>query len=291
MEISRFSSIARPIDPNYPTNRAILILMLFVIFASASFQVLSGIPPVQALIPGIRTGIYVFLAWALARELDPDNGLSAFAAAFLACVGLLYFPVPGMLPLALFLLLARILNRSTGLPAKSFDSVVILLLSSWVTLQENWIFGAIAAAAFFLDSRLSEPKRQQLFFAGIAALISAFALLRELKTGSLEGGVSETAILQEQGLFLLILIPAIFFVPHILASHKMKSKGDLSGLPLDPKRVQAAQVTALLGAFALATLEGWAGVELLIPLWSAVAGISLYGILHSLLRITGRSPG
>jgi hypothetical protein len=290
MGISRFSSIARPIDPDYPTNRAILILTLFVIFASAGFQVLSGIPPVQALIPGVRAGIYVFLAWALARELDPDNGLSAFAAAFLACVGLLYFPVPGMLPLALFLLLVRILNRSTGLPAKSFDSVVILLLSSWF-LQENWIFGAMAAAAFFLDSRLSEPNRQNLLFAGIAALISAFALLQELKTGSLEGGVSEAALLQEQGLFLLILIPAIFFVPHILASHKIKSKGDLSGLPLDPKRVQVAQVTALLGALALAVLEGWPGIESLIPLWSAVAGISLYGILHSLLRIAGRSPG
>ncbi len=279
MGISRFSSIARPIDPNYPTNRAISILTLLVIFSSTGFQVLSGILPVQALIPSIRAGIYVFLAWALARELDPDNELSAFAAAFLACVALLYFPVPGMLPLALFLLLTRILNRSAGLPAKSFDSLVILLLSSWVTLQENWIFGAIAAAAFFLDSRLSEPKKQQLFFAVTAALISAFALFRALKTGSLGGGISEAALLQEQVLFLLITILAILFIPHILASHKIRSKGDVGGFPLDPKRVQAAQGTALLGAFALAALEGWAGVEPLIPLWSAVAGVLLYAFL------------
>ncbi|AKB25325.1 hypothetical protein MSMTP_1856 [Methanosarcina sp. MTP4] len=280
MDISRFSSIARPIDPNYPTNRAILILTLFVIFASAGFQVLSGIPPVKVLIPGIRTGIYVFLAWALARELDPDNELSAFTAAFLACVALLYFPVPGLLASVLFLLLIRILNRSTGLPAKSFDSLVILLLSGWLALQENWIFGATAAAAFFLDSRLSEPKRQQLFFAGAAALTSAFTLLRELKTGLWGGGVSEATPLQVTGLILILLIPAIFFVPHILASRKIKSKGDRNGLPLDPGRIQAAQVTALLGALALAALEGWHGVELFIPLWSAVIGIFLYAFLE-----------
>jgi hypothetical protein len=280
MGISRFSSIARPIDPHYPTNRAISILTLLVIFLSTGFQVLSGILPVQALIPGIRTGIYVFLAWALARELDPDNELSAFAAAFLACAGLLYFPVPGLLASVLFLLLIRILNRSTGFPAKSFDSLVILLLSSWLALQENWIFGATAAAAFFLDSRFSEPKRQQLFFALTAVLVSAFALLRAFKTGSMAGGVSEAALLQEQVLFLLIPILAILFIPHILASHKIRSKGDMSGLPLDPKRVQAAQVTALLGAFSLAVLEGWAGVEPLIPLWSAVAGVPLYAFLN-----------
>lgn len=279
MDIYRFSSIARSIDIDYPTNRAIFILSLLVIFASAGFQTLSGIPPVQALISGIRAGALVFLAWALARELDPDNELSAFAAAFLACAGLLYFPIPGLLASVLFLLLIRILNRSAGLPAKSFDSLVILLLSGWLALQDNWIFGAAAAVAFFLDSRLSEPKRQQLFFAGIAALTSAFALLRELKTGSRGGEVSEAALLQGQGLFLLILIPAVLFVPHILASHKIKSKGDVGGFPLDPKRVQAAQVTALMGPLALAALEGGAGVDFLLPLWSAVAGVPLYAFL------------
>lgn len=280
MGISRFSSISRPIDPDYPTNRAILILTLFVIFASAGFQVLSGIPPVQALIPGIRAGIYVFLAWALARELDPDNELSAFSASFLACAALLYFPVPGMLGLALFLLLIRIMNRSTGLPATKSDSLVILLLSGWLSFQENWIFGITAALAFFLDSRLPEPNRQQRFFAGAALLIPAFAFLRKLKTGSLGAGVSEAALFQVPGLLLILLIPAVLFVPHILASRKIKSKGDRNGLPLDPGRVQTAQVTALLGALALAALEGWPGVELMIPLWSAVIGISLYAFLE-----------
>ncbi|WP_440955849.1 hypothetical protein ACSAZK_02465 [Methanosarcina sp. Mfa9] len=279
MDISRFSSITRPIDQNYPTNRAISILTLFAIFAGAGFQLLSGNPPAQALISGIRSGVSVFLAWALARELDPDNELSAFAAAFFACVGFLYFPGPELLASAFFLLLTRILNRSTGLPAKSFDSLAILLLSSWLTLQENWIFGAVAAATFFLDSRLSEPEKQQLSFAVAAALISVFALFGELKTGAWESGLSEISVLQEQGLLLVILISAILFAAHILASRKIKSKGDRNGLPLDPGRVRAAQTTALVGAFALAALEGVEGVEYLLPLWSAVAGIPLYAFL------------
>jgi len=279
MDISRISSITRPIDQDYPTNRAISIITLVLIFASAGFQVLSGIPTAQALMSGIRAGMSVFLAWALARELDPDNELSAFAAAFFAFAGLLYFPVQGLLASAFILLLIRILNRSTGLPAKNFDSLLILLLSSWLTLKENWIFGTTAAVAFCLDSRLSEPRKQQLFYAGAAALISAFELLRELKTGTLRSGVSENTLLQEHGLFLVILIPAVLFAAHILASRKIKSKGDRNGLPLDPRRVQAAQATALVAALALAALEGWPGVESLLPLWSAMTGIPLFAFL------------
>lgn len=279
MDISRFSSITRPIDQDYPTNRAISIITLVLIFAGSVIQVLSGNPPVQAIISGIRSGVSVFLAWALARELDPDNELSAFSAAFFACLGLLYFPGPELLASAFFLLLIRILNRSTGMPATKSDSLVILLLSSWLALRENWIFGAVAALAFFLDSRLSEPERRQRFFAGVALIISALALLRELKSGSLGSGVSEAVLLQGQGLLLIMLIPAIIFMPHILASHRIKSKGDRNGLPLNPKRVQAAQVTALLGALALAALEGAEGMKFLIPLWCAVAGIPLYALL------------
>ena len=69
-----------------------------------------------------------------------------------------------------------------------------------------------------------------------------------------------------------------------LSSRKIKSRGDLTGIPLDSLRMQAAQLTAMLSAGLSAVLGGVAGAESLMPLWGAILGISLYGNLQVLLK-------
>lgn len=295
MQINRLSSITRSIDLSYPTNRAIAVISILFLFGIAGFQFFSGKTFPVALASGFRAGFSVFFAWALAREIDPDNELSAFAAAFLACMGFLlflspffpspFFPSPGLLVLFLFLLSIRIVNRSTGLPAKLFDSLVILLLSGWLSLQESWSFGLIAALAFFLDGFLPEPNRSHRAFAGAAFLISLFALSGAGAAGT--AGVAGVAggkevIFGDAGI--LVLTASFLFLPHIFFSRKIRTKGDLSGSPLTPIRVQAAQLSSLAGALLLAGLEGWRGIEVLMPLWGALIGVPIYGYAQLLLQ-------
>jgi len=275
MTVKSPGSLTRSIDLNYPTNRAIVIITLLFLSGISGFQLFLGRDLSVAFYSGLKAGASVFFAWAFARELDPDNELSAFFAAFLGCIGFLLFPSPLLLALFLELLLLRIVNRSTGVPSKISDSFAVLLLSSWLSFQENWIFGLFTAMAFFLDAFLPAPLRQNRIFGMAALIVSIFVFLQAAgQEGTFPG--------MQSGLF--TLIAALLFVPSVLSSRKIKSTGDRTGIPLDPLRVQAAQLAALLSAGFLTALKGWAGAESLMPLWGAVLGVSLYGYLNMLSK-------
>lgn len=280
MRIERLSSITRSIDRNYPTNRIIVEITLLFLLGTAGFQLILGKAISSALYSGLIAGASVFLAWAFARELDPDNELSAFFAAFLGCAGFMFFPSPFLLALFLEILLIRIINRSTGLPSKTSDSIAVLLLSGWISSQGNWIFGLFTALAFFLDSFLPEPNRQNRIFGVIAFIVSLLAFIRT-------PGKESVLLDVEVGLFILAAV--LLFIPHVLSSRKIKSRGDLTGIPLDSLRMQAAQLTAMLSAGLSAVLGGVAGAESLMPLWGAILGISLYGNLQVLLKKRSKS--
>ena len=172
MLVSKITAIARPIDPNYPTNHAIALLTLVVIVGGAILHLMAGVQLLQGISWGIAAGLAVFLAWALARELDPDHDLSAFVAAGLALIGLLFLDLPGLTVLFWMIILLRLVNRTVGLPATILDSLLILGLGSWLTLQGEWVYGLMTALALLMDSQLSPPHRRHLLFAGIALLVT-----------------------------------------------------------------------------------------------------------------------
>lgn len=275
MKSRKLSSLTRSIDLEYPTNRAIVLISLLFIFGIAGSQLALGRGVSLALYSGLRGGVSVFLSWAFARELDPDNEYSAFFSAFLGLTGFIIFRSPLLFALLLELLLIRMVNRSTGLPAKTFDSFTVLLLSGWLSLQENWTFGLFTGLAFILDSLLPEPKRQNRIFGMAALIISGFTLMTS--------GEDITLPDMQSGLF--ILTASILFIPIVLSSREVRSIGDLTGTPLNPIRVQTAQLTALLNVGLLTFLQRWDGVETLMPLWGAILGVSLYRYHQKLLNI------
>lgn len=135
MRIGDVIATIRPIDPSYPTNRAIAALTMAVIVGGIVLQLIVGEGLTQGVSWGISAGLTVFLAWALGRELDPDHDLSAFVAAGLALIGLLLFDLPSLMALLWMLFFLRMVNRTTGLPARILDSLLILGLGSWLTWQ------------------------------------------------------------------------------------------------------------------------------------------------------------
>jgi hypothetical protein len=280
MKAKSSSSVTRSIDLTYPTNRAIAAVTLLFFFVTAGFQFASGKDVFPALYSGLRAGTSVFFAWAFAREIDPDNELSAFVAAFAGCIGFVFFSSPLLLALLLELLLIRIVNRSKGLPARTLDSLVILLLSGWILLQGGWIFCVLTFLAFVLDAFLPEPNRSHRSFAGALFL----ALLFSVRFLFFSGNEGEKISIQGTGLPIFVLAAVLLFIPLIFNSRTIKSKGDLTGIPLNPIRVQAAQMMALLSISLPAVLQGWSGVESLMPLWGAIFGVSVYGDSKLLLK-------
>ncbi|MBS3819408.1 hypothetical protein KGY73_07890 [bacterium] len=265
---SEMTGIGRSIDFDYPSNRAVFFLTLAVIGLGIGFRMIGGRGIIPAVLWGLGAGVAVFLAWALGREMDPDNDSSAFLAAGVALIVIFLWGIPSLGMLFWLLVAVRILNRTTGTVPTVLDSLVFLSLGGGISYRGNWIVGLLTAVVFLLDSRLPQGKRRSLVFAAMSAAASAASLIwgKELMIGM---NISWRAV----GIALWI---SVVFLPVILRSRQMKSEMDKTGEKLISVRIQAGQ--ALAASFLILTAL-WGGMEALIsvlPVGAAAGGAGVF---------------
>lgn len=179
------------------------------------------------------------------READPDDESIAFVTAGFVLGG--WLASGGALaPLFLALILARIVNRTTGLGAYPLDSAVVFAATViMVWLNANPLFGLAASFAFGVDSvlepRLDRHRYLALASVGIAvaAHFSGWAEL-EATPGATTAG--------------LLLFGSLGVIAVLWAKgrRRLTSVGDATGLPLSPQRVNAGLVVVLCTALAAA---------------------------------------
>jgi len=264
--LRRFSSIGRPVDRHYPTNRAIATLSLLVAILGFAIRRLAGVPSPEAFVGGIILALAFFLAWAIARELDPDHDLSAFVAAGLSLIPSVVLGRPDIAAVLLVLLLLRIVNRTVGTAARPLDTIGILALVGVAVWRGHLAVGAAAAVAFTLDAILSPPYRIHLAAAGASIGLLAVGVSRF-------GAMPSYALTASTWLALAATLP---FLALIRASGRPLAAGDATGEPLSGRRVRAAQWLALATLLASVLLEGQVGLTALAPLWAALVGTGVY---------------
>jgi len=277
MKLNDFTALARiPIDPSYPTNRAIAVLTTVVTIAGAILHLLRGTTPLESVLWGIAAGLAVFLTWALGRELDPDHDLSAFVGAGLVFIALLLVDAPSLLLILWLLSVLRTVNRTVGLPAKPLDSLWVLGLSAWLTWQGYWMVGLVTAVAFLLDGLLPPPLRRQLLASGLAFLATVILSIFH----------GERAMETEPTMLVVVLSIAVvgLFLPVVATTREVEAVGDATRAPLIPRRVRTAQVLALLIALLFAWWDGASGVVALLPLWAAMIGVGVYRLATLFLQ-------
>ena len=277
MTIYRYSSLARSLDPDYPTNRAIIILSLLITLSGTLIHGIRSMAWIESAGQGVSAGLTVFFAWALCRELDPDHELPAFVAAGLATLGLLAGVSPGLLAAIWLLLIVRVLNRTSGLAATRWDSLAVLGLVAWLILQSGWEYALVTAAALLLDGRIRPRHPPHTALAALSILAAGLALLQDPGDGVLAIGPG-----------MIGLGVSALYLPVILRSADLQSAGDRTGEPLLGARVQAAQGIALLAGVLLAFWRGTTGLILMLPLWAAVLGASAYWVWETLSGATRR---
>jgi len=272
MKLNDVTALGRmPVDPSYPTNLAIAALALAVAISGAIGHLISGAALPDSILWGISAGFLPFLTWALGRELDPDHDLSAFVGAGLVLFAFLLSATPSLLVIVWLLLVLRIVNRTVGLPAKPWDSLGVLGLGAWLTWQGYWVAGLMTAVAFLLDGLLSPPLKYHLFASGLAMATTVVLAIFHGNT-AMEAGPTMPVVLSSvavAGLFLIV----------ILTTRGTEAVGDATGKVLNARRVQAAQVLALLTVLLFAWWYGASGLATLLPLWAAMIGVSLYRLV------------
>jgi len=268
----RFSTIGRPIDPKYASNRAIASLALLVAVASFLVQRLTGETPPASFLRAILLGIGFFLAWAIARELDPDHGASAFVAAGLSLIPLAMLARPDYAAVFLVLLALRIVNRTVGPAARPLDSIAILALVAVAAWRGSPLVAGAATIAFVLDGILKPGHRIHLPAAGVSLGLVAVAW------SNLEGGLRSAP----DSVDWLGLAATLPFLLLIRTSGAPVSVSDAGGLRLSVARVRAAQWLGFLLLAALIVAEGRAGWSAASPLWAALVGTGLFSLVGAL---------
>ncbi len=266
--LSGITALGRPLDPAWPTNLAVLWLLPLLALLGAGLAWRDGLDAMLIVFAGFRTALLGFGAWAVARELAPDDQLGAFFAMGIALTTLINVPLPGFGLLFLALFLARVMNRTTGLTIKPTDAAAVLGfagLTSW--LQHSPAPLAVTALAFAWSAWLPGGPRWQLWPAGLALLAAVAAAL------AWGPGIGSGAPLSRHG----ILLPGLFaagFLITLFLTRELTSVGDLDGKPLDQRRVRAGMwIVLLLAGVSLAHGSPLAAKS--VALWSVLGGVAL----------------
>jgi len=262
----KLSTIGRPIDLSFPTNRAILFLSLLALIAGVILGLTRGDPWAASLLNGLQWAGSAFLAWAIARETDPDRWHSAFFAAAGALVSVILLGPPSFLFLFWFLIALRYINRSTGEPPGALDFVALYGVKLWLGYSAHWTIPLLTFPTMFFAGIERFPRWLRV---GLPLALPAAAVILGFTRGW-HFAVPAWGLWELLGL----LVIALAIIPVIVSYRVVRSVGDRTGAPLSPHRIQWALGWAVAAALIL-TLSGTASLQDLIPLWAAFAGTAL----------------
>ncbi len=254
------TSLARPIDFSYPSNRWAVGALLVVLIALGARVILSGGSDLfEIALEAVGGAFWTFSTWALAREFDPDEPRTALISsglvgAFLiglGWMGRLGSPraLEGMVVTGALMIVTRLLVRSTGIQTRWTDVITVGiggLVAALIASSSVWFLGLLFGAALLWDANRDEDTPRGLVGAGLGALGAVLGawLGRERSVG-LEPGWVETA--------LWVVVVIGIALGAIGARRPCKSSCD-NGSSLDQSRVLAARIALLVGTLAAAFL-------------------------------------
>jgi hypothetical protein len=262
----RLTSLQRVVDPRYPSNRLALAgaAVAGAVAAVARFAGADiGFGPLGA-------AMAVFLAWAIARELDPDHPASAAFAMPAGFVLLLAAGEASLLVSAAVLLAARITAGTVGTDLRPLDVLALIGLSGLLGSQSIGVVGlALIVAAVFITDH-SEVRS-----AGITvAVIAAFATVAIASGSGLTWGTPDAAdwaTLAVSVIALVLIIPA----------SPVASQTDRGSGTIDSNRVTTARLMAALAVVGAFLVAGGIGIHAIAPTTTA----ALIGTAAQRLRI------
>jgi hypothetical protein len=267
----RFTAIGRPLDPEWASNRAVMVLIPVGGIAAWAWSAF-GDGAAAPLAAGVSGALAVLLGWALAREVAPDRHGAAFVSLAFTWLVVVVEPRASLLQAALALVLARIVNRSTGLPPTPLDTVTAVGLAAWaVVASGNPFLGVAAHLAFVADAALPKGLKRHALAAPLVLAVGlavALGFVPDAPVNRAAWGLPDLDAL------LPVAALTVFFVRAIVLTGEVGSVGDDTGEPLDRRRVVAAMWVTL--GLALSGLPlGEAGVVSTAATWAAMAGVAL----------------
>ena len=263
----RFTSTPRVIDPRYPTNRAVLLLLPPAAGVAGAMAWLQG-SGVVVIGEAAFFGVAVTVGgWSLARELVPDLERSAFVSLVATFGAFLAVESSSLLLLYTAVFLVRTVNRSVGLPPRWIDSALAAALAVWAAWSGAFPgLGLVVALALGLDASMTERLRRHWLFAGICLAATWLCLDRQGLGWSPESLPATSAG--------LVLVVAVAYGLTMWRTRAVASVADVTGARLSSARVRAGMAVGLLVGLQSLT-RGQAGLQAAALVWAVLAAVPL----------------
>ena len=270
-KMSHITAIGRPIDITYRPNLMMLIAVSLIGIVVFAFNYSAGID--SAISSAIVAAIAAGASWVVARELDPEHDYSAFVGMIPAV--LLVEGGIDLWTIGAFIMLMRVLSRVVGPPAYIGDALMTMVVVGFAIFATGgWLMSVIGILVFVLDARLHNPAPRHTIFAGGIALITLFYALTQ--------GINALALPGLETVFVLVLITAGYMI-QIRRSGKINITADYGEkYPINQMRVKISMLISVLGVLAISLWGGADAIQQLIPIWTAIGGVVVYGLFRQL---------
>ena len=173
--MSTTSPLGRPPDFSYGSNVLVFALAALVSVVFGVSEFLFGLSPAA---PWWAAGGSAFLAWAIARELDPDHSASATVALGLMALWAAVVQPPLLYAFGVLTGL-RLTAGTVGLPMKGTDYIAVIAIGGAVGLSAGSLGAALVLAAGVVVIGAG-----QLVAVAAAAASAAVALIVTLVAGA-----------------------------------------------------------------------------------------------------------
>lgn len=260
--IYRYTSLARPPNPAGRAGKVVLYLLpvaalLGAVMGWLRTESFAGLAHSAAVFTLVLYG-----AWALARELDPDDSPVSFISMAFGLLTALLVEAPGVLVVYVTIALVRLVNRSSGLEPRHSDSFLLMLLSIGVIYHSaSPLFGVVAGLAFALDGSLKNARASQWVY-GLVCLGATVVYM-------VDHDVGLSALQWPDSLFEWIsLLFILIFALDTLLMKRVRTRGDVNGLRLDITRVRGGMAVG-----ALAALQGVTQAHEVVVIVATIAGL------------------
>lgn len=261
-----WTGISRPLDFHYRSNRFVAIAAGTAGLAAFAWQWSAG-RDALALAPfSVAAG--VFLAWAIGRELDPDD-TSPAALAAVVVLPLMALGPPSLGSSAAMLMAVRIAVRTTGLSPQWIDGVGLVVAAAYLgTQSQTWPALAALVLAMALDPFI-EPRGlgRTLWFSGAMATVAL--------TGAIAYSAPSAWRQPTRTEWLVLGVTGAAALLAVANTRAPRSRCDSHDEPLSRPRLRAGRVLAGLTLAVGAVQLGGPAAHALGPLLAAVAGVGL----------------
>ncbi len=259
--------LARSINPRYRTVRFGLAVVFISGLGGLGLGLQQGATLGDATARATNLVIATFLAWAVGRELDPDDPASATLASIVTLALTWWAGPASVAALTTLLILTRLVARTTGKAPTALDQMALVALGVWASITAfGWIAALGLSFATARDVRLpGSTSRLQLVTSlaiGVASTVTRF--------------VSNRGVAQEWTIALLAVVAVgLLSGATLRITQPPTSTGDLTRSPLHARRIQSGRRHALVVTSAACLLIGAPAAVGLAPVLAALTATRL----------------